>query len=153
MDDLTKFAVSKAVSGVADGVVLPVGKYEVDSVITVRVKGTVNKAEDYFASPTSSIPIKATLALLLEKSGWSREMSKKLLLEAMNEAISNSSSSSESISNRVKDIEEAELHVKGIIGSLPKVKRSGPTTSNLSIEFLGDVVPAYEEKLQEAVSS
>jgi len=110
------------------------GTHNVDQVVTLRIKGQIKKALDGEYTPTVDIPLLPTLALLLEKSGFQRELSKKLLVEAMTEALSWGDKASEDIESKTKDIQEAMAHVREITNKLPKKTKSGATTVKVSIE-------------------
>lgn len=106
---------------------LPPGRHEVHGKITFQVDGFITKGNDSEYTPTVDIPLLTTLALVLEKSGITRERSKELLIEAMQEAIVFGQKGSETVSERVKDIEKAMAEVREVTNALPKKTRSGQT--------------------------
>lgn len=128
-------AAIKQLKGVLDdlGPINP-GVHDVDGQVTVRLHGTVAKGNDVAYVPTVDIPLLSTLALVLEKSGFQRERSKALLIEAMQEALAVDASATHAVARRVKDIEEAMAHVRSVAASLPHKVRTGPTSVRVSGE-------------------
>ena len=114
------------------------GVHDVDGQVVVSVRGTVSKSEDVEYVPTADIPLLATLALVLEKSGFQRERSKALLVEAMTEALVAKATASSAVAARVKDIEEAMEHVRSVAESLPCKVRTGPTAVRVQGEVTVD---------------
>ena len=115
---------------------LPVGRHEVKGQVTFQVDGVVIKGADVEYTPTVDIPMLATLALVLEKSGITREHSKKLLVEAMQEAIVLNQKGSETVAERLKDIETAMVEVREVTAALPKKTRSGATKVQAKVEVV-----------------
>ena len=112
------------------------GSYAVDETVTVRIVGTVNRAEDYETTPTVNLLNKDTLALILEKSGITREASKAILIEALTAGLVAGTPTTEAVRERVRDIDEAMAHVREITAALPKQPRSGATTVRGNVEFV-----------------
>ena len=79
------------------------GSYAVDETVTVRIVGTVNRAEDYETTPTVNLLNKDTLALILEKSGITREASKAILIEALTAGLVAGTPTTEAVRERVRD--------------------------------------------------
>lgn len=134
MDDLIKLALANSFKKATDNFKPVPGVHNIDATFTLHVKGTVTKSADGLSKPTVNIPLKTTLALILEKSGFMREHSKALLIEAMQEALALEAKGEEFVAERVKNIEEAMSHVEEIIGELPKVPKSGRTTIKVTVE-------------------
>lgn len=84
----------------AKGALVP-GSHEVD--FTIRVSGSLTKAEDTTKKPTSSIPWLTTLALFVYRSGVQRDAAMAILRDSMTEAL-----------NLDKDAEKALLLVSGV---------------------------------------
>lgn len=122
------------------------GKHHFDEVVTVRVSGTVEKQNDQFVAPTTSIPLLLTIALLFQKSGATRENNLRLLREAITEAMQDGTDKDENIKSYIKDCEATVQAVKEqLIAKLPKAKRSGRVvTKDLSVEVLS----AHRELLE-----
>ena len=68
MDNLTKLAISKALEKDTKNFKATPGVHDIDTTITLRVKGTVKKGADSDYTPTVDIPLLPTLALVLEKA-------------------------------------------------------------------------------------
>lgn len=139
MNDLVTMALAKTLEKQAKAIKIPAGEYEIDTTLTISVKGTVKKLEDHDFKPTIDIPLLTTMALLLEKSGFQRELSKKLLIEAMQEAIGANVEASEVVAERVKDIEAAMLHVQEVTDALPRRQRNGATF--VTVQILDETPP------------
>lgn len=115
---------------------LPVGRHEVHGQVTFQVDGVVIKGADTEYTPTVDIPLLSTLALVLEKSGITREHSKRLLVEAMQEAIVFNQKGSETVTERVRDIETAMAEVRQVTSALPKKTRSGATRVQAEVKVV-----------------
>jgi len=131
----------------AEKTALVQGKHNLAETITISIAGTVSKADDEQYTPTADIPLKLALALVLEKAGFQRENAKKILLEAMTEALSLSDKEEEllketttltpaelAIATRLKDVEKAMEHVKDVTNNLPPKTRKGKTTVSVTIK-------------------
>ena len=123
MNDLVQVAVAKLVAKNLPDV--PVGRSVIDETITLRVQATLNRGEDYTTPPTVSIPLKATLALMLAKMGFQREAASELLVEAMQEALAAETLGADSIKARMKDVDAAMARVQAITAALPPEPRKG----------------------------
>jgi hypothetical protein len=141
MDNLTKLAISKALEKDTKNFKATPGVHDIDTTITLRVKGTVKKGEDSDYTPTVDIPLLPTLALVMEKAGFMRELAKKLLVEAMTEALELSAKGEELVADRVKNIDEAMAHVREVTKALPKKTKSGATSVKVTVE---EVAPVEE---------
>lgn len=103
-----------------------VGRHEIDEVLVVRVRGSVEKFTDQFASPTVSIPLVSTLALFWSKAGLNRDEALSLLREAITEAMDDKVNEDAAIQRRIDDVQEAISAIRNdLINQLPKMKRSG----------------------------
>lgn len=140
-DNLAQLAIAKICEKDLKGFKAPQGKNDIDVTITLRVKASITKGADVDYTPTVDIPLKATLALVLEKAGFSREYAAKLLTEAMTEALEAGEKGNEAVESRLKDIDLAMDRVSAITAALPKKTRSGPTTVKGSVV---EVVPVAE---------
>lgn len=113
---------------------VPVGTHLVDEVVTIHVRGTVTKSKDTEYTPTAEIPLKAALALLLEKSGVTGPRAMDLLVEALVEATDKSKV--EAIGERMKNIDVAMAAVQKTLGELPKKTRAGATRVAVEVEVV-----------------
>lgn len=103
-----------------------VGRHEIDEVLVVRVRGSVEKFTDQFVSPTVSIPLVSTLALFWSKAGLNRDEALSLPREAITEAMDDKVNEDAAIQRRIDDVQEAISAIrKDLIDQLPKMKRSG----------------------------
>jgi hypothetical protein len=134
MNDLLKLAIAKKLEKDTKEFKPAPGIHDIDETFTVHVKGTLTKLADVEYTPTVDIPLIPTLALVLEKAGFQRELAKKLLVEAMTEALT-IGEKGEHVAERVKDIEAATAHVKEVTGALPKKTKSGATKVDIQIEL------------------
>lgn len=120
------------------------GEHYFDEVMNVRVTGSVEKKDDMYVAPTTSLPTILTLALFWQKSGVTGDHALAMLKEAITEAMTNGSSKGDEIAARVKDVEKAvETVKKDLIAKLPKQRRSGRViTKNVEVT----VEPVYEHE-------
>jgi len=134
MNEAILVAVSKLLNNSTP--VLEAGTYPVNGEITLRVKALVTKGEDTEYTPTVDIPLIPTLALVLEKSGITRERSIALLTEAMQESLALGQRAHCALSQRINDIETAIQRVREVTDALPKKTRAGQTRVRGEIEVL-----------------
>lgn len=120
------------------------GEHYFDEVMNVRVTGSVEKKDDNYVAPTTSLPTILTLALFWQKSGVTGDHALAMLKEAITEAMTNGNSKGDEIAARVKDVEKAvETVKKDLIAKLPKQRRSGHViTKNVEVT----VEPVYEHE-------
>ena len=126
------------------------GVHNYDDTITIRITGSVQKMDDQFVAPTTSLPTILTLALFWQKCGVTRDHALNMLKEAITEAMTNGKDKDTEIAARVKDVEKAVDSIKrDLIAKLPKQKRAGRVvTKNLTVE----VEPVLEESFAVAVA-
>ena len=119
------------------------GHHEFDESIKIRVTGSIEKMNDQFVAPTTSLPTILTLALFWQKCGVTRDHALNMLKEAITEAMINGKDKDTEIAARMKDVEKAVEAIKrDLIAKLPKQKRAGRViTKHLTIE----VEPVREE--------
>lgn len=112
-----------------------VGRHDIDEVLVVRVRGSVERHADQLVSPTVSIPLVSTLALFWEKSGLNRDEALSLLKEAITEAMDDKVNEDAAIQQRIDDVQDAISAIRNdLINQLPKMKRSGRLdTKNLVV--------------------
>ena len=126
------------------------GVHNYDDTITIRITGSVQKMDDQFVAPTTSLPTILTLALFWQKCGVTRDHALNMLREAITEALTSGKNKDTEIAARVKDVEKAVDSIKrDLIAKLPKQKRAGRVvTKNLTVE----VEPVLEESFAVAVA-
>ena len=110
----------------ASGPIAP-GSYNVDETVTVRVAGTVEKADDEVYCPTIAIPVKAVLGTLLPRLGATREAGMAVLVEAMTEAVNLDMKGDTTLKARMKDVDAAMEQVQSVLDALPPKTRTGKT--------------------------
>lgn len=120
------------------------GRHWIDEEVVVRVTGSVEKRDDQVVSPTVSIPLIPTLALLIEKMGVTREHALRMLRDAISEAMTDGLCEDACINERISDVEQAVSTVrKELIDQLPKMKRAGRLVlDDLNVEVLPSTVEA-----------
>ena len=115
------------------------GVHDIDEVVTLHVKGIVTRFANGERTPTCSIPLKLTLALMLGKG---REEDKarfeSMLVEAMTEALAKEKTADTEFKEQIKHFDEVELRVKQLLGELPKVPCNGKTVVKA---FVTEVAP------------
>lgn len=116
------------------------GAYDIHARYYVEIDGTVIKGESSLYTPTVSIPLKPTLAIILHLAGFQRENAKQLLIKAVNLAIANEESPSEELQKVLKDFESAFEDVEKMLKNVDKKYREGRTTTNVIVK----VEPADE---------
>ena len=126
------------------------GHHEFDDTITIRVSGSVQKMDDQYVAPTTSLPTILTLALFWQKCGVTRDHALEMLKEAVTEALTSGKDKDTEIASRMKDVEKSVEAIKrDLIAKLPKQKRAGRVvTKNLTVE----VEPVREESFAVAVA-
>jgi len=137
VQDAVLVALAKGLTKKTGEVVLKPGVYPVNEVLTVSVRGSVKKAADTSYTPTADIPMLPTLALLLERAGFTRESSKAVLVECMTAALQlGDGNGGEAIGERIKDATAAMASVREVTAALPKKSRAGATTCQVEVEVL-----------------
>jgi len=118
------------------------GVYQVD--FTIRVHGNIEVANDTSKKPTVSIPLKAVVGLLLQRAGATRESSRQLLVEVMQQALKEGKKAEDVFSKEVAVVDEAIKELtEGVIDKLPKTPVKGEVTNNTTIDiFFEDKVAA-----------
>ena len=111
------------------------GQHYFNETLIVRIKGTVEKAQDQHVTPTVSVPLVTTLALFWEKAGVDRDQALKLLREAITEAMELGENEDARIKQQIDDVSEAIKAVRNeLLERLPKMPRSGRTiTQDLQV--------------------
>jgi hypothetical protein len=124
---------------------LGVGRHNVDETFVVRVVGSVERHEDQWIAPTISIPLIPVVAFLWERLGVERDTAMTILRDAITDAMQSKTNESPSIKSRMDEVAEAVAAVKrDLIGSLPKMRRTGRTdVSDLRVT-IADLSPVSE---------
>jgi len=140
MDAILAKAIEKAAGPLCKGLNLVEGSYAVDETVTIHVSGVIKKGADETYVPTVDIPLKAALALVLEKAGVTRDAAAKMLVEAMTEALSLGAKGGGAVKERLNDIDVAMGRVAEAVAKLPEKTRSGKTMCKVTLEV---VEPAF----------
>lgn len=125
MNDILHVALARLLKDQPD---LPVGTVEVDETVTVHVKATVRRGEDETYVPTVSIPLKATMALLLHKAGFQRDQAAALLTAAMTDALNANVLGDTAVKALLADVDASMARVQAITTALPPATRAGKVT-------------------------
>jgi hypothetical protein len=111
---------------------IAVGSHEVD--FTLHIKGTVQVEADTSKVSTVSVPLKETMAFLIRRMGITREAAKKALVEAMQDAIKETSRGEGSILESHPEIAEALEQVNLLMKELPMTPVKGDVTGKFVLE-------------------
>ncbi len=134
MRPLSAISLGKLMPDVAKKLVLTPGRHLVHEMVTLELTGSILKSEDFERAPTVDIPMKTVLALVLEKSGCTRERSLAILTESLTEAMLNEESIVGALTERVNDIELMSAKVKEMLGALPKKMCAGPVRVDVKMK-------------------
>lgn len=107
---------------------IPSGDYLINRVYAVN--GVMKVGEDYDTTPTVHIPLKATLAILLQRMGFQRYKALKIISECVTEAILNNEQANNTMPIIEAMLEEVE---KNLIAKLPKAKRKGAVNLDVTV--------------------
>lgn len=116
------------------------GTYKVDT--TLRITGTINVGQDSEVTPTTSIPLKETLALFYAYCGVTGAAAEAALLRAMQTAISQDGKGKGELAATLPVVNQMMARVESGLATLPKVKRNGPVTHRLTVTTVGQTVNA-----------
>jgi len=100
------------------------GTHAVQNVVTFEVSGEVRVSEDSERTPTTSVPLKATLALFMKYAGVTGPAALAALERAMREAIEADRKGAVTVAE-VADLEAVEAKVVASMQALPKVPKKG----------------------------
>lgn len=145
------------------------GCHPVEETIVLRVGGKIDKSYDTEETPTTKIPLLATLAIFIEKSGVVGDSIAKMLQESMTEALLYAGerdididdflsddekvpdkTAKELIEARLKDVDAAMERVRNLVGELPKTPKSGATRCDTWFEVLALRPPKLNDDTSEA---
>lgn len=124
---------------------LGVGRHSVDEMFVVHVSGSVERHEDQWIAPTVSIPLIPTIAFFWDRLGVERNAALNMLRDAIADAMQSNTNESPSIKSKMDEVAEAVAAVKrDLIGSLPKMRRTGRTdVSDLRVT-VNELTPVSE---------
>jgi hypothetical protein len=142
MNSVLTTAIAKHFDKLAKTMPIAPGAYEIDTVVTLEIKGSLKKGNPTLATPTVEIPLISTMALLLKKMGFQREKAAEILRECMTESLQmkenpqpDDKTSAELIAERIADAEAAIAFVKeSVLQRLPKQPKAGPTNVTVVVK-------------------
>ena len=137
MDLIQKMALSKFKLTAADKDAIPAGTHGFDFV--VRVKGSLNKAEDTDKDATCSIPLIPTLALLVHRMGITRKDALKLIRNVVTDAINFDVKANEKFLQETGVADAIKLLKQDVISKLPKTSVKGRIDGKPIVELVGIV--------------
>lgn len=142
MNTATKIALAKLLAKQTADLDLPVGKTSVDEVVTIHVQADLSRSKDGSYTQTVSIPLKATMALLLARMGFQRDEASKLIQAAMRDALQGNAIADEAILARINDVDTAMEAVQANLDAMPKGTRKGAMKVVGSVQFVEAAEPS-----------
>ena len=119
------------------------GTYDLTSVVTIEINGSVTQASDVLATPTCEIPLLAVLARVIEKTGWAGDLVAKYITEAATEAITAGEPGGKYIEYTKASLEKVR---EAITSKLPKKPKAGSMTRSLDMKIVS-VKPKLAKKV------
>ena len=135
MDLIQKGAISKFKLTDAEKASIPEGVYDYDFVALFR--GSMSKGADTDKAPTCSIPLIATLSLLIRRMGVTRPEAIELIREVMTEAIELGTNASKQLLEQSGVLEAQQLVKKEVIDKLPRTHVNGALRGTPCVELVG----------------
>lgn len=117
-----------------EGTSIPQGEYELHGQLLLQVDTTVEQRAGGLAKPTVSLPLKAILAMALQKLGVQRQNMKNFITEVAFEARSLDETVSEKMEEEISEIMSEA--VDKMIEGLPKIPRNGNVMVSSQIKVL-----------------
>lgn len=96
------------------------GTYELDTVVTIALDGTVKVSADTDKVPTCSIPLLPALALMVKRMGIQREKALTVLREVMVEALEMSKDAREELLKQTGAAEAEKQLKEQVLAKLPR---------------------------------
>jgi hypothetical protein len=136
LDPATLAAIAKLASDAAKAGERPaVGLHKINGMYTLLLEGSVKVGPDTVKAPTCSIPLLATMGLLVKKLGIQRDKALKTIREAMLEALALDKDAAAQL-ERESGVLDAERAIKEqVIANLPKTPVKGPLRVNATAEL------------------
>ena len=108
------------------------GQYTIDMMI--HISGIMTVGADYPTTPTVSIPLIETIALLLKRMGFQRDKAMELLREIMTEAIELKGKGKGALIAIFPELESTIEQIKTeLLSQLPEANRKGPVKFQATI--------------------
>tara|TARA_B100000029_G_C17306109_1_gene862564 strand:- start:49 stop:516 length:468 start_codon:yes stop_codon:yes gene_type:complete len=137
MDLIHKAVLSKNSISKNEKDLIPAGVYEYDFV--ARFRGVLTKGEDTDKIPTCSIPIKATIAMLIRRMGFTRDDAIALLVDVMTEAIELDKNASNELLDESGVLAAYKAVEKQVLDKLPRTPVIGRLDGRPVVELVGIV--------------
>lgn len=125
---------------------IPVGDYNIDETVTIRVCGTVKKIRDEEYTPTTSIPYKKAFEMFLARMGFQREVAMEALVKCMIDAINGVRPADIGLEDYIS-VDEAEEIVQSGLERLPKKVKKGKTFVDATMAVI-DMEPSPSPTLK-----
>jgi hypothetical protein len=118
------------------------GQYRIDQTVTLRIAAEIKRSEDTTYVPTTSVPLKMTLAILLDRMGFQRDKAMEMLVSCMDAAIQAEQSASKVMEEHIRNIDNAMSRVESVCAALPVKVRKGPTNVKGTVTLVTDLPDA-----------
>lgn len=125
---LVSQAVVKELSDRLKGSSVPSGRYKVHGRILLEVAAVFVQSGPESYTPTISIPLKAVLALLIQRMGFPRDKAMEVLSDCMAQALKAGTEAAPFIQDHITQVEIAMARVEAMANTLPKKTRRGKLT-------------------------
>lgn len=119
---------------------LAVGDYPVDAM--VHVVGYVRVGDDYETTPTTSVPLKETLALFVKYCGVTRNAALAALENAMRDAIEATGKGKGALLEMMPELNKIMAQVEATLAKLPPRTCKGAVTAKLKAEVVAPAMVA-----------
>lgn len=126
-------ALSRFFAKAGKGAELDPGVHKIAGRFTVDVTGELVKGEDEEYIPTTSIPTKALLALLLPHLGESREKALQVLGDAMALAVHADVKADAVLASATVDVAKQMDRVTRLTGTIPAKVRAGKVKADVDV--------------------
>ena len=117
----------------AKGLRIPEGTHHLDHLVTVRVTGTVQQAPDQEYTPTTSIPLLAVLARVVQMTGWAGDRAIANITRAAAEALRDG----EPVGEYIEFTNAALQQVRQSMRDLPPAVRTGQFRRTVALTVQG----------------
>ena len=135
MNDLETVAIAKAIKAAvlkaARNNLQPGQDQAVD--VTINIQGIVNVGENYWRTPTASIPLLDALALAIHDAGITGQAAVNAIMRGMTRALVMDESAKEILSGMRENLAAAEAKIRLGLAALPQVEVMGPCTTKLTM--------------------
>jgi|14BtaG_2_1085337.scaffolds.fasta_scaffold02169_2 hypothetical protein len=109
------------------------GTHSVQATISLVLDGVVSRAGAEQYTPTTSVPLKSVLALLIPFLGDNREQALDIIAKAMAYAITADVKADDVLALSIKDITQTQNRVTQTLGEMPPKERAGKTSHKVAV--------------------